>query len=165
MKRRLLNHVTIVSLLLCVAACVLWASSYFTAISLYRQDAGVNRSLISDSGMLVFTEQNAPDGATFSWRRIHNRPGGWGGAHLRPDWYGRFQFGSRHAWVPWWWACAALALLPACRMVCRAAVAADRFPGERRRVREGLCRACGYDLRATPDKCPECGAAAGLAGG
>jgi hypothetical protein len=42
---------------------------------------------------------------------------------------------------------------------CIAAFFAWRFSKRRKTPGGNLCRQCGYDLRATPDRCPECGTA------
>ena len=60
--------------------------------------------------------------------------------------------------VPYWFLVCAGSLLPL-------AWAWAWRTGRRRarRLRAGLCPRCGYDLRATPDRCPECGAASAAA--
>ena len=59
--------------------------------------------------------------------------------------------GWRYVGVSWWLLAAVASILPA-RW-------AWRWRRERRakRLGQNLCVRCGYDLRGTPDRCPECG--------
>lgn len=60
---------------------------------------------------------------------------------------------SMAVFVPHW----AIALL----LVILPAIWLPRELRRRRRLRHGLCVKCGYDLRASPTRCPECGTATG----
>jgi hypothetical protein len=51
--------------------------------------------------------------------------------------------------IPLWLFQTLAAVLPAAAVI--------RYMRNLKRVRRGLCATCGYDLRATPDRCPECG--------
>jgi hypothetical protein len=56
---------------------------------------------------------------------------------------------SRSLQVPIWFLFAMTAVLPVLWALRLRAILARRRPGH--------CPTCNYDLRATPDRCPECG--------
>jgi hypothetical protein len=58
------------------------------------------------------------------------------------------------AWGPAWLPATTAAPLPAAWVAVRGAKRWRR----RRRTRLNLCPSCGFDLRASPGRCPECGA-------
>jgi hypothetical protein len=218
MKRLLLNLVTALSLLLCVAVCVLWVRSYWvpeewsTAYPLpgkhlpgdYRTWER-HRFVASSRGRLVFFENDFPDpidppmsrpkppvgyrrgtflgdmqpdsigigigGATPKGRQSVSLAGfGYASvpAQVVPApsppvpvpgtpgaYFGDGTFaGQRLLTLPLWLPALLTALLPAVR--------AWRWRARRARARRAAagaspCPRCGYDLRATPDRCPECG--------
>jgi hypothetical protein len=101
------------------------------------------------------------------WNRVQVNVGdGSGGSMIRPfggamspvrlpllgfyseiDEAGPFTF--RYIQIPYWAAFAGALLLPTWGVF--------RFIFRRHRELQSLCMRCGYDLRASPDRCPECG--------
>ena len=73
-----------------------------------------------------------------------------GDTDVRPDFW---IIGERwQGAIPYWFAAAAFSLMPAVALH-----RATRNLRQRRLARIGLRPSCGYDLRATPGRCPECG--------
>jgi hypothetical protein len=180
MTQRLLNLPTALSLVLLVGVAAVWVRSCFVCDSLsYRRGS----ELPPGSTATRWKWVSHGGRVHLSWEKItwaRPLPPGWGerpvwswrkdpfdgirvgmswGPPL-PDRVGLFRGGSpftahdgSHArfavfTTPIWPAALVLAILPVARL--------RRHLLRRRGA--GLCAACGYDLRATPDRCPECGA-------
>ena len=171
MTRRLFNLVTTLSLLACVAACALWVRSHAVLDWVTRTDVSIGADGWVDEhvncsarGVLTLAHNQYRQGASppeLGWRVAHDRPTPWGVSWSPPTFWNRIGFGLAYwrdvedgrlsSWgvavsLPIWVLTVAFALAPA-----------PRLKGLIRRRRPGLCGGCGYDLRATPDRCPECG--------
>jgi hypothetical protein len=185
MKRRLINALAVVSLATAVLLVVAWASTRRRSLSasvaearrktdvwviasvslnLGQGEVTVTRQRYSDlsptpwvlgerrwalsRGSGLAEERVLPPNCSYATSPIWNRCGFFQ-AHV-----GSFaeasEFGFAAAGVPLWLPTALCLALPSLLLFGRLS--------RLRRERLGLCVSCGYDVRSTPDRCPECGA-------
>lgn len=137
----MLNLVTALSLLLCAAACVLWVRSYSEP-----HETGVGPYTVTSTNGRVYVESLSDN--------LHRLMlGGWGGAFTPPPPPAPFLVTGVHYALP----TAATAILPVAWFVQLRRRNGGHVPG--------LCARCGYDLRASPGRCPECGTVSPSRGG
>jgi hypothetical protein len=170
--RIMLNAASLLSLVLLLAAVAAWVRSYQTRDAVWWSRA--NPPLLLDMFTYrggLFASAQTPIG------KSRFPPPGFGRAQYQP-WsfvkaggpqgsvfnrlgfaaqYNRYRTLERRRWAcPYWFITLLTAMLPC------AWLAGWRWRRARRlRIRRGLCGHCGYDCRATPDRCPECGRATG----
>ena len=153
MKHRLLNLLTVLSMVLSLTALALWARSYGRTDAAWVARGGDVFAINSETGrlLLVWGRRPQPNHADErAWRVSRTNVLLWQQVKRL------FVFRTSAAPAGWWtlqmphWPVAALgAVLPVMWVRWRRAA--------RRRAAVGLCRRCGYDLRASTDRCPECG--------
>jgi hypothetical protein len=155
MKRRLFNMLAAASLVLCVASVVLWVRSYRSLASLGDHDSVTFTYrdprwwIISYPGVAVLCRQTGKDWTGHDLPHVHMLGIDFGGSQ-GPT--GDTIWNLR---LPYWLLTAVTLVLPPLSM--------HRRWKTRHRQRGNECCVCGYDLRATPNRCPECGTAAGPA--
>ena len=183
MKRRVFTILSALSLVLFVATCVMWVRSHLVFDHCRWSRAEHDPTQPGQVGFIDIetargrTGVHVQIGATLvgaqgGWRHeskpLESSPPitvgsvGWfagegiyrvhvdrfGFAYYRYD-ETQFNFHDFNVIVPIWFLAAITAALP---------TLAVRQASRRARRRSGnLCAKCGYDLRATPDRCPECG--------
>jgi len=183
LRRWILKSATTLSALLLAATAAMWVRSYFVYDSAgcvcfvpcaavpSEITLGSSYEVCSDRGCIVLLRYHGIPQVRFAELYPDLKP-------TKPGWYRTTQhipqrqlegppFGAgaqgdvlrERGDAPlatWWgfgvpfWVLAAFFFIPSVALLHRALqTRSHRAPG--------LCRKCGYDLRATPDRCPECG--------
>ena len=167
--RWLLAFSTVASLLILAAAVVMWVRSYRVADAVQRFTPGHYVELFSDDGrfgtrLTTFPRARSRTAGDLAWRHETRKPGNFAGPRgdSTRDGLGFKRVTFTHprggyrltiVALPWWLAAGGASVIPIVAGIARFR--------RGRPVRVGFCRACGYDLRASPERCPECGAASG----
>jgi hypothetical protein len=180
--RRLLNLVTVLSLLLCVGLAALWVRSYYvsdwvsrTLLFVVNGPNATEWSGFAANGHVRLSRKSykwrgevspllETNSHVWTWERHPPAPAGRFDSAFRTlmgfdfDWSTDYDSGLgftisySSVAFPLCLPAVLFALLPTVRLYRRI-----------RRHPQGHCPTCGYDLRATPGKCPECGVSAGAA--
>jgi hypothetical protein len=186
MRRKLFDFAAAVSLVLCLATVVVCVRSFRVGDRFYQsrwtlKDVPDDPSqfhahetarwfITGRGGMAIETRvqdsrlaKNGALGALHEWAHLLDSPQ-YPSANMpsAPSFWNRMGFGywqatyrsgytvsSRRIWFP--------AALPSALFVALPSIWLRRAYLKRRRWTEQSCSTCGYDLRATPDRCPECG--------
>lgn len=173
MRRRTLNILAAVSLALCAIVGGMWLAGGDAALAFGRSDTEYVVQLHGRDGLVlgsnrygwplrkVYGQADLPmirtpmcvDFFGRLTRNVQREAWGFRWADIELHGYdGKFLNREQYLQVPIWFV-----------MLTLAAGGLLALPGflRRRRVahrkRLGLCIVCGYDLRATPERCPECG--------
>jgi hypothetical protein len=182
MRQRLYNLITVVSLVLCIAALTAWLRSvhHYDRIDYTRVDRSqrFHRTWIvtSNAGQCTFGRVifalNQPAANPHPGWEVQSSARSTSPLLMWPPYRasafstefsfasrtptGMSVFGTAGSFTDWqevfphWVAVVLFLVVPAIRCT--------RWLRRRRAERAGHCPRCGYDLRATPDRCPECGA-------
>ena len=173
--RRILHVLLAISFAISVLSLIIWPASYFWTVRITYVGSSSTLHCWTSTGQFVCMRQSGhgmpeffrsnsitPDGWHIDSARFHPRyydsVDRWNGFResLRPQTRttsmplpsGRV-ISQRMIGIPFWPIAWLFAMPPA--------IAWQRRRLRRRRQRRGLCARCGYDLRASPGRCSECG--------
>jgi len=154
---RLFLIVSTASILLFIGFGAMWLRSYFSHDQLtlalgqnsFSMGFPVGRFFVASDSARITNEPRWIYESSSPLTNLDNGFRHWPGAHTTAG-FGFLRLDTKTAiWLPNWFGCLVAAILPA--------VWLRHHYTNGRIERNGICSECGYDLRASPSRCPECG--------